>query len=65
MDDFIPEGDVLVPGVVRADPEIRDGDEVFVVGARAQATGRAALPSEEVLRSRRGVAVHVRKIKRL
>jgi archaeosine synthase len=65
IDDFIPEGDVLVPGVVRADPEIRDGDEVFVVGARAQATGRAALPSEEVLRSRRGVAVHVRKIKRL
>jgi archaeosine synthase len=64
IDDFIPEGDVLVPGVVRADPEIRDGDEVFVVGARAQATGRAALPSEEVLRSRRGVAVHVRKIKR-
>jgi archaeosine synthase len=65
IDDFIPEGDVLVPGVVKADPEIRDGDEVFVVGARAQATGRAALPSEEVLRSRRGVAVHVRKIKRL
>jgi archaeosine synthase alpha-subunit len=65
IDDFVPEGDVLVPGVVRADPEIRDGDEVFVVGARAQATGRAALPSEEVLHSRRGVAVHVRKIKRL
>jgi archaeosine synthase len=65
IDDFIPEGDVLVPGVVKADPEIRDGDEVFVIGARAQATGRAALPSEEVLRSRRGVAVHVRKIKRL
>ena len=65
IDDFIPEGDVLVPGVVRADPEIRDGDEVFVIGARAQATGRAALPSEEILRSRRGVAVHVRKIKRL
>jgi archaeosine synthase alpha-subunit len=33
IDDFIPEGDVLVPGVVKADPEIRDGDEVFVVGA--------------------------------
>jgi archaeosine synthase len=65
IDDFIPEGDVLVPGVVNADPEIRDGDEVFVVGARAQATGRAALPSDEVLHSRRGVAVHVRKIKRL
>lgn len=65
IDDFIPEGDVLVPGVVRADPGIRDGDEVLVVGPRALATGRAALPTEDILRSRRGVAVRVRKIKRL
>ena len=33
IDDFIPEGDVLVPGVTHADPGIRDGDEVLVVGA--------------------------------
>jgi archaeosine synthase len=65
IDDFVPEGDVLVPGVVKADPGIRDGDEVLVVGARAHATGRAALPAEEILRSRRGVAVRVRKIKRI
>ena len=65
IDDFIPEGDVLVPGVVKADPGIRDGDEVLVIGARAHATGRAALPADEILRSRRGVAVRVRKIKRL
>jgi archaeosine synthase alpha-subunit len=64
IDDFIPEGDVLIPGVTRADPGIRDGDEVLVVGARATATGRAALPSEDMIRSRRGVAVRVRKIKR-
>lgn len=64
IDDFIPEGDVLIPGVTRADPGIRDGDEVLVVGARAMATGRAALPSEDMVRSRRGVAVRVRKIKR-
>jgi len=65
IDDFIPEGDVLIPGVVKADATIRDGDEVLVVGARVLATGRAALPADEILRSRRGVAVHVRKIKRL
>jgi archaeosine synthase alpha-subunit len=65
IDDFVPEGDVLIPGVTRADPGIRDGDEVLVVGARALATGRAALSSEEMARSRRGVAVRVRKIKRL
>jgi len=65
IDDFIPEGDVLTPGVIRADPAIRDGDEVLVVGARALATGRAAMPADEMLRSKRGVAVHVRKIKKL
>ncbi len=65
IDDFIPEGDVLVPGVVGADPGIRDGDEVLVIGARAHATGRAALPADEIPRSRRGVAVRVRKIKRV
>ena len=65
IDDFIPEGDVLVPGIVKADPRIREGDEVLVVGARALATGRAAMPADEMNRSRRGVAVRVRKIKRL
>ncbi len=65
IDDFIPEGDVLAPGVVNADPRIREGDEVLVVGPRARATGRAALSGEEMIRTRRGVAVRVRKIKRL
>jgi archaeosine synthase len=65
IDDFIPEGDVLIPGVVSADPDIRDGDEVLVTGACARATGRAALSGDEMLRSGRGVAVRVRKIKRV
>jgi len=65
IDDFIPEGDVLAPGVTRADPEIREGDEVLVIGARALATGRAAMPAWEMEESKRGVAVRVRKIKRL
>lgn len=65
IDNFAPEGDVLIPGVTGADPAIRDGDEVLITGKRALATGRAALPAGEMLRSRRGVAVRVRKIKRL
>lgn len=65
IDDFIPEGDVLIPGVTRADPEIRDGDDVLVVGSKAMATGRAALPASDMARSHRGVAVRVRKIKKL
>ncbi len=65
IDDFIPEGDILMPGVVSADPAIRDSDEVLVVGARALGTGRAALPADEMQRCRRGIAVRVRKIKRV
>lgn len=65
IDDFVPEGDVLIPGVTRADPGIRDGDEVLVVGPRARGTGKAALSSEDLARSHRGVAVRVRKIKKV
>jgi archaeosine synthase len=65
IDDFVPEGDILAPGVVKADPEIRDGDEVLVVGAKARVTGRAAMPGREMMRSKQGVAVRTRKIKRL
>jgi len=65
IDDFIPQGDVLAPGVVSADPAIREGDEVFVEGPSAVATGRAAMPAFEMEASHRGVAVRVRKIKKL
>lgn len=65
IDDFIPEGDILAPGVVSADPAIRDGDEVLVTGARVRGTGRAAMPAGEMARCRRGVAVRVRKIKKI
>jgi archaeosine synthase len=64
IDDFVPEGDVLVPGVTGADPAIRQGDEVLVTGARAHATGKAAMSAYEMERSKRGIAVRVRKIKK-
>ncbi|WP_292368368.1 archaeosine synthase subunit alpha [Methanoregula sp. UBA64] len=64
ISDFVPEGDVLVPGIVDADPEIREGDEVLVVGKMAVATGRAAMTAAEMKRSKRGVAVRVRKVKK-
>jgi len=65
IDDFVPEGDVLAPGVTGADPEIRDGDEVLVTGPRAVATGRASMSGDEMVRSGHGVAVRVRKVKRV
>jgi len=63
IDAFVPSGDILAPGVVGADPRIREGDEVLVTGPLAVATGRAAMPGPEMVRSRRGVAVKVRKVK--
>ncbi|MBP1927849.1 archaeosine synthase [Methanolinea mesophila] len=65
IDDFIPQGDILAPGVIDADPAIREGDEVFVTGPGVEASGRAAMPAGEMLRSSRGVAVRVRKVKRI
>ncbi len=65
IDDFIPEGDILAPGVTAADPVIREGDEVLVIGNRAMATGRAAMAADEMQASSRGIAVRVRKVKRL
>lgn len=64
IDDFIPHGDVLVPGVRDADPRIREGDEVMVEGPSAAATGRAMMSAPEMRRSTRGVAVRVRTTKK-
>ena len=58
---FIPQGDVLAPGVADCDPRIREGDEVLVEGDGYLATGKAAMGAQEMLSSKRGVAVKVRK----
>jgi archaeosine synthase len=63
IDRFTPKGDILAPGVISADGGIREGDEVLVVGEGVTATGRAAMGGPEMLRSRHGVAVRVRKLK--
>lgn len=62
IDDFAVQGDILVPGVLSADPKIREGDEVLVEGPQALATGRAAMGATEMHSSARGVAVRVRKV---
>jgi archaeosine synthase len=59
------EGWEHLPGVVRCDPKIRPGDEVFVKGTKAIATGRAAMGASEMTGSQRGVAVKVRKVKKI
>ena len=60
IDDFVPHGSVLAPGVTGADDEIRVGDEVVVEGPSAFAVGRASMSGPEMAESTRGVAVEVR-----
>ena len=62
IDEFVPHGSVLAPGVVDADDEIRTGDEVVVEGPNAFAVGRAEMFGAEMRESTRGVAVEVRHV---
>jgi archaeosine synthase len=60
--DFVPKGSLLAPGVVNADPQIRENDEVFFTGTKAFGVGRAKMSGWEMVQSRKGVAVQVREV---
>jgi archaeosine synthase len=60
IDDFVPQGSVLAPGVVDADESIRVGDEVVVEGPSAFAVGRATVHGRGMVDATRGVVVQVR-----
>ncbi len=62
IDEFVPHGSVLAPGVVDADDSIRVGDEIVVEGPRAFAVGRAEMTGPEMTESTRGVASRVRHV---
>ncbi|WP_406656066.1 archaeosine synthase subunit alpha [Methanolobus sp. ZRKC2] len=65
IDDFVPRGSLLAPGVTKADPLIRPGDEVFVSGEKATCVGRAAMSGTEMQESGRGVAIDLRHVKKV
>lgn len=65
IDDFVPRGSLLAPGVVSADPSIRPGDEVFVRGEKALCVGRAVMSGREMQLSGRGVAIDLRHVKKV
>ncbi|MCO5381842.1 MAG: hypothetical protein NHB15_06895 [Methanosarcina barkeri] len=65
IDDFVPRGSILAPGVIKADPGIRTNDEVIVIGKKALCVGRAAMSGKEMVESSRGVAVDIRHVKKL
>lgn len=60
IDDFVPHGDVLAPGIRSADETILVGDEVVVTGPSAYAVGRAQMNGVELAASTRGVGVDLR-----
>ncbi|PSQ45065.1 tRNA-ribosyltransferase [Halobacteriales archaeon SW_7_68_16] len=62
IDEFVPHGSVLAPGVVDADDDIRVGDEVVIEGPRAFGVGRAQMSGPEMVRSTRGIASQVRHV---
>ena len=62
IDDFLPKGSVLAPGVVEADPQIRQMDEVIVQGSMAIGVGRAMMSGPEMVGSSRGLAVDLRAV---
>jgi archaeosine synthase len=64
IDDFVPKGSILAPGVVEADPQIRPNDEVIVSGSKAVCVGRALMGGKEMQDSTRGVAVDLRHVKK-
>ena len=62
IDDFVPHGSVLAPGVVNASEAIRVGDEVVIEGPQAFAVGRAEMNGPEMVESTRGIASTVRHV---
>ncbi len=62
IDDFVPHGSVLAPGVVDASDSIRPGDEVVIEGPAAFGVGRAAMSGPEMVDSTRGIASAVRHV---
>lgn len=62
IDDFVPKGSILAPGVRGAGDAIRVNDEVIFVGPKAWGVGRAKMSGWEMVASRRGAAVEVREV---
>ncbi len=62
IDDFVPKGSILAPGVMGAGEAIRVNDEVIFVGPKAWGVGRAKMSGWEMIASQKGAAVEVREV---
>ncbi|MBZ3936332.1 archaeosine synthase subunit alpha [Methanimicrococcus blatticola] len=57
IDNFLPKGSLLAPGIVEADPAIRTGDDVIILGENVIGVGKAKMSGVEMNTSTKGVAV--------
>ena len=57
IDDFLPKGSLLAPGIVKADPAIRQGDDVIILGKNVIGVGKAKMTGIEMNSSTKGIAV--------
>jgi archaeosine synthase len=64
IDNFVPRGSVLAPGVIRADNQIRPGDEVLICGEHVFGCGKAFMAGWEMEEAKRGLAVEVRGVEK-
>ncbi|MFQ6120501.1 MAG: DUF5591 domain-containing protein, partial [Methanosarcinales archaeon] len=60
IEEFLPKGSILAPGVIDADPIIRPKDEVFFENEKVFGVGRAKMSGWEMVKSNRGIAVDIR-----
>ncbi|MCW3128758.1 MAG: archaeosine synthase subunit alpha [Methanophagales archaeon] len=65
IDDFVPKGSILAPGVINAGEQIRENDEIVFFGVKAFGVGRAKMSGWEMEESRKGVAIQVREVVRV
>jgi len=65
IDNFIPHGNIMAPGIVHADPQIRPNDEVIVEGEKIFGVGKALMSGWEMINSDRGVAVQLRHLRKV
>lgn len=63
--DFVPKGSLLAPGVMKADGQIRPGDEIIIRGETAFGVGRAKMSGWEMVGSNKGIAAEIRQIEAL
>ncbi|MCL2141480.1 MAG: archaeosine synthase subunit alpha [Methanimicrococcus sp.] len=57
IDNFLPKGSLLAPGIRFADPAIRFGDDVIILGENVIGVGKAKMSGIEMNSSSKGIAV--------